>query len=53
MSRQCGFGLPFFNFKNGFYGHIQLTRNWKSVIFIVAPCILIFTQFIHQQMNIY
>ena len=23
------------------------------VIFIVAPCILIFTQFIHQQMHIY
>ena len=27
--------------------------NTEFIIFIVAPCILVFIQFIHQQMHIY
>ena len=32
---------------------VAVTANLPLIIFIVAPCILIFTQFIHQQMHIY
>ena len=32
---------------------IKELTTYAKLIFIVAPCILIFTQFIHQQMHIY
>jgi len=47
--------------KNGIDLHVKysgiilrkLELSGQIFFFIVAPCILIFTQFIHQQMHIY
>ena len=33
--------------------YLSIMLLTRQGIFIVAPCILIFTQFIHQQMHIY